>query len=248
MTEDLTSGTVVDDAERAGLTPKAEFDAPWGYKPDGTAYKRDPEQMRNVRAARFSGGRSSNARPAQPKTAKPAAGGRPATKSAVDTKKTAAYGAAAARWFMRGSDALIKDPIERGIMRRQAVDLALVVDKLLQEDARLLAWIDRLKLRLAGGAKGELLVWTISTGMLFALHRGYKHPMLELAFRSTLDQITVDSVQYERTQEQERQQMLALIAEYEREEKELLAQYGGEPVHPNGSSVLAQFAGGEAPA
>lgn len=138
MDASLTAGADVVDVGQADA-PDA---GPWGLNPKtGQPYKRDPKQMANIRLARFGGGKRAN-------TPKPAtkAAGRPAVKATVDKAKTAAYGAACAKWFLRATDAVLKDPVERAIMRRQAVDLALIVDKLLQEDPRIMRWVERLQI------------------------------------------------------------------------------------------------------
>jgi hypothetical protein len=238
MDDITTAGADVVDVDQAATDP----DAPWGINQrTGKPYKRDPDVMRRVREARFGGGR----RGTTPRAASPA---RPSQKAgpAAPKKRAPKYGETVARWFVTGSSAILSDPVEQHIMRTQSLQLAVIVNRVLEEDPRLVAWIERLRLRLAGGAKGELLVWGAMTGGLVAVNRGYRHPMLVFALGGALEAIKVGAVQYEQAQAEERAKMAALMAEYAAEEERAKAEYEAAVAasmdrHPAGSSVLGQF-------
>lgn len=232
MDETLTSGTdVVGDlgawsvpgappGEDQGVTPVTpDPAAPFGRKPDGTPYKRDPNVMRAVRAARFGGGRR---RAAPPRAASPTR----TPDAPKGTRKPSApkYGVTIARWMVRGTDALLPDPVDRQIFRTQSVQLALILDKMCAEDPRFVQWIERLRLRLAGGAKGELVAWSATTGLLVAMNRGYRHPMLALALGGALEQIKVQAAQYEQAALAERVDMERMFAELAAEEERIRAE------------------------
>jgi hypothetical protein len=239
MDDITTSGADVVGEDQAVTDPAA----PWGINPrTGKPYKRDPDVMRRVREARFAGGRGPKPRAASPARASQKAG------PAAPKKRTPRYGETVARWFVTGSSAILADPIEQHIMRTQSVQLAVIVDRVLEEDPRLVAWIERLRLRLAGGAKGELLAWGAMTGGLVAVNRGYRHPVLVFALGGALEAIKVGAVAYEQAQAEERQKMAALMAEYAAEEERAKAEYeaalsASMDRHPAGSATSVASGG-----
>jgi hypothetical protein len=220
--DDLTSGTEAQD-QVSRETPGA----PWGLNPKtGEPYKRDPDVMRRVREARFGGrgGRRTNVRGAAPR------GGAPVGKPAPTRKgPSPKYGPTVAKWFVTGTAALMPDPVDQAIMRHQAVDLALIVDKLLAEDPKLLQWVERLRLKFTGGAKGELAGWAMVTGGLVAMNRGYQHPVLALMLGGALEGIKADAIRFEAQRSADRAAMEALFAQAGAEEADLINTYGGTP-------------------
>lgn len=243
MDAHLTAGTETDVGDQDVTVDR---EAPYGRRPDGTPYKRDPEQMRRIRESRGSGaGISRKAGPAPARPSRPAStAGKPPPK-----KARSAYGAGVARAVVNGANLMFADPVERAIMRHQGVKLAVIVDRMLDEDPRLLQWIERLRLRMAGGAKGEALAWMAGTGGLLAVHRGYKHPLLAMAFGAALEQIHVEAVAYERQAAIDRAELEAMLAEIQAEESQIQAQYAAQTQVPGPplASPMAQFADARAP-
>jgi hypothetical protein len=244
MDDVTTSGADTVDVDQAA-TP--DPDAPWGRKADGTPYKRDPDVMRRVREQRFKRTRPGT----PPRAASPARPSQKAGTAGTRKRDDRKYGTTVAKWFVRGSDMLLQDPVEKHIVRTQSVQLAVIVDRVLDEDPRLMVWIERLRLRLAGGAKGELLGWGATTGLLVAMNRGYKHPLLSMALGGVLETIQVDAVRYEQAQAEDRRKMAEMMEEIAREEARARAEYeaalaASMDAHPAGNAradVLGQFGG-----
>lgn len=219
MEDTITSGTEApdDDEDQA-------VHAPYGVNPKtGKPYKRDPAQMAQIRAQRGNSRGGSRgpapARGAQP--SRPATGGRK-----PPARKRPEYGAQIARAVVTGSNMFLADPVEQAIMRHQGAQLAVVIDRMLDEDPRMLRWVEKLKLRMAGGAKGDALMWLASTGGLIGINRGFKHPLLFALFGATLDQVRADAVRHEQQQAQARAEMADIMAQYAAEEGALLEKFG----------------------
>lgn len=216
MDAHLTTGTDTVDVDQA------DPEAPYGRRPDGTAYKRDPEQMRRIREARGSSSGRARKTGAAPRPASPrgtTAAAKPAAK-----KTQVRYGAGIARAIVSGSNLLLQDPVERAIMRHQGAQLAVIVDRLLEEDPRLLQWAERIRSKWTGGAKGELAAWTVATGGMVAVQRGYRHPLMVLAFGGVIEQCQAEAILHEQQQAEDRAAMAVLMEQYEREQREYVAQ------------------------
>lgn len=236
----LTSGTESVDEDQDVTTDPA---APYGRRPDGTPYKRDPAQMARIRAARGAG--SAGARKGGPAPARPSRTAGPAVKGSPK-KSRPQYGKSVASAVVTGANAMLTDPVERAIMRHQGARLALIVDRLLDEDPRLLQWVERLRLRMAGGAKGEAVAWVAGTGMLMAVHRGYRHPVLVGMFGGALEQIQAEAVAHEQQQAADRAELAAMMQQLADEEKRIVAEYAANAEAPAApmAAPFAQFAGG----
>lgn len=238
----LTSGTEDTDVQEDTVDP----DAPYGRRPDGTAYKRDPEQMRRIREARGGAGGRRRPSPAGPAPARPSrapTAGKPAAK-----KQQVRYGAGIAKAIVNGSNLLLSDPVEQAIMRHQGAQLAAILDRVLDEDPRLLQWVERIRTRFAGGAKGELAAWAAGTGGLLAVQRGYRHPLLVLVFGSVLEQCKADALVHQQQQAEARAEYAAMMEQVAEEERRIMAEYAAaapapEPARPSPFSSFAEARG-----